>query len=146
MLRYADTSALVRAYFADEVDHAELRELLLESDVPVVTSELARLEFASATWGAARGARLGEPRQLLDRFDADCRADGPLTLLRFQPATALPAAGALLAVHPLRTLDALHLVVARDTARPLAAGAGFVLVTRDQQQAAVAEALGMVVV
>ena len=47
-LLYADTSALVRAYFEDEPDHAPLRERLLEGGEPVVTSELARVELASA--------------------------------------------------------------------------------------------------
>ena len=47
-LRDADTGALVRASFADEVDHAELRELLLDSDVFVVTSVPSWADIAPA--------------------------------------------------------------------------------------------------
>ena len=36
-----DPSALVRAYFADEVDHVVLREMLLFGDGPVVLSKSA---------------------------------------------------------------------------------------------------------
>ena len=54
-------------------------------------------------------------------------------------------ARALVAQHPLRSLDAVHLAVARTTAAELAAGEPVVLVTRDHRQAAAAEALGMAV-
>lgn len=61
-LLYADTSALVRAYLADEPDHGSLRERLLEGDEPVVISELARIEMASVIRAAARGGRLRRSR------------------------------------------------------------------------------------
>lgn len=142
---YADTSAIVRAYFADEDDHVGLRASLLEGDDVVVTSELARIEFASAVHAAARVGRVHEPTMVLARFDADCQEDGPLTLLRLRPATDLPAARRLLAEHALRTLDAIHLAVALHVARPLAVGADLTLVTRDVRQADAAGALGLAV-
>ncbi len=43
-----DTSALVRCYLAAEPDHQELSDLLLADEQPVVTSELTRVELASA--------------------------------------------------------------------------------------------------
>ncbi len=58
---YADTSALVRALFVDEPDHVELRRLLLEGETPVVTSELTRVELASAVAAAAWTGRLQAP-------------------------------------------------------------------------------------
>ncbi|MGH2670789.1 MAG: PIN domain-containing protein, partial [bacterium] len=64
-LLYADTSALVRAYFEDEPDHARLREKLLEGEEPVVTSELARVELASAIRAAAETGRLRSPGGVL---------------------------------------------------------------------------------
>ncbi|GAA5119698.1 type II toxin-antitoxin system VapC family toxin [Pseudonocardia adelaidensis] len=143
MLRYVDTSALVRCYFPDEPDHEELRALLLEAVEPVVTSELTRLEVASAVHAAHRAGRLRDPAELLDVVDTDCGEDGPIALLRLQPEVVFGLAADLVAKHPLRSLDALHLAVARSTAAELAAGEPVVLVTRDHRQAAAAAALGM---
>jgi predicted nucleic acid-binding protein len=140
---YADTSALVRAYLPHEPEHAELRQLLLDGDLPVVTSELTRVEFASAVAAAGRAGRLRRPRVLLDRFDADCQ--GPLTVLALDTGRTLPLARQLVRSHPLRTLDAIHLAVALTDATELAAGEPVALITRDKAQADVAESLGLAV-
>jgi predicted nucleic acid-binding protein len=162
-LLYADTSAVVRAYFADEQDHATLRKLLLSGPDPVVTSELTRVEFASAVTAATRAPRLGPstrphdragpptpiavPAQtrsrLLHRFDLDCGTNGPFTLLRLDSAEVLPVARRLVTHQQVRTLDALHIAVALTDAAALAAGEPVVLVTRDKQQAAAAQAVGL---
>lgn len=142
-LYYVDTSALVRAYFSGEPDHHQLRRLLLEGDAPVVTSALTRVEFASAIAAAGRAGRLRRQRVVLDRFDVDCGDGGPLTLLDFDAASALPLARRLVRAHPVRTLDAIHLAVALTEARELAAGAPVSMVTRDKAQAAAAESLGL---
>jgi predicted nucleic acid-binding protein len=142
-LRYADTSALVRCYLPDEPDHDELRTVLLEGPDPVVTSELTRLEMASAVHAAHRNTRVADPDELLEVFDADCGEDGPIALLRLLPDTVLGLATDMLSEQSLRSLDALHLAVARSTAADLAAGEPVVLVTRDHRQAAAATALGM---
>ena len=68
---FADTSALVRAYLPDEPRHPELRKLLLDGDQPVVASELARIEFASAAHAAERAGGVDDRHDLLARFDAD---------------------------------------------------------------------------
>ncbi len=140
---YADTSALVGAYFVDEPDHAELRRLLLEEGLPVVTSELTRVELASAVTAAARAGRLRRPHVILDRFDADCGDDGPVTMLRFEIEIVLAAARDLVLGQQLRTLDALHLAVAMTTTADLAGDEDISLVTRDATQAAVASQLGV---
>lgn len=142
---YADTSALVRAYLVDETDHEALRGLLLDGDQPVVTSELTRVEFARAIAAAGRSGRLRRGRVLLDRFDADCGEDGPLTLLRLETSSTFPLARRLVSEHRLRTLDALHLAVALTDVVDLAAGQPVSLVTRDEDQADAAQALGLVV-
>jgi predicted nucleic acid-binding protein len=142
-VHYADTSALVRAYLSGEEEHAELRALLLDGDLPVVTSVLTRVEFASAVAAAGRAGRLRRPRVLLDRFDADCRDSGPLTLLDLDTGATLPLARRLVREHPLRTLDAIHLAVALTDASELAAGDPVWIVTRDTAQAAAAESLGL---
>jgi predicted nucleic acid-binding protein len=142
---YADTSALVRAYFADEPEHQELRARLLEGEEAVVSSEITRLEFASAVGAAARTRRLRRSRLFLDRFDADCIDDGPIALLRLEPEEVFPLAYRLLTEHDLRTLDAIHLAVASTSARALSGGEPVMLVTRDQRQAAAATAMGLAI-
>jgi predicted nucleic acid-binding protein len=144
-LLYADTSAVVRAYFADEADHKELRGLLFDGPDPVVTSELTRVEFASAVSSASRARRIPTPRIVLDRFDVDCGEDGPFALLRLDPAVVLAEARRLVSEHSVRTLDAIHLAVALTDAAALAPGEEVKLVTRDRQQAAAARAAGLAV-
>jgi predicted nucleic acid-binding protein len=140
---YADTSALVGAYLSGEPNYAELRRLLFEGDVPVVTSVLTRVEFASAVAAAGRAARLRRPRVLLDRFDAECGESGAVTLLDLDTTATLPLARRLVREYPVRTLDALHLAVALTAASEVAAGEPVSIVTRDRAQAAAAESLGL---
>jgi len=142
---YADTSAVIGAYFVDEPEHDRLRRLLLEGDAPTVSSELTRVEFASAVAAAHRNRRVGQPDTILDRFDADCGDNGAFTLLRLEVATALPQARTLVREHRLRTLDAIHLAVALTDATTLAAGEQITFVTCDQQQGVAAEACGLAV-
>lgn len=142
-LLYADTSGLVRAYFDDEPEHEALRELLLESSEPVVTSELTRVEFASAITAAYRGGRVADAKTVLDRFDADCGTDGGITLLRLDPTSALPTARRLVIEQAVRSLDAIHLAVALTDASELAAGEQVTVVTRDDRQVAAARACGL---
>ncbi len=145
MLVYADTSALVRAYFADEPEHDELRALLRESSDPVVTSELARLEFASATFSAARTGRLRRPEVVVARFDEECRTDGPIALLALEPLRVFPECHRLIAMHPVRTLDAIHLAVALLDAARMAGGGEAIFVTRDEKQGIAAKSEGLTV-
>lgn len=141
--RYVDTSALVRCYFPDEPDHDELRTSLLEGDEPVVTSELTRVELASAVYAAGRAGRLTDPEELLDRIAVQCSDGGPVALLDLRPEAVFPVATELLARFPLRPIDALHLAVARTAAADLADGEPMVLVSRDVRQRAAAAAMGM---
>ncbi|MGI8426381.1 MAG: type II toxin-antitoxin system VapC family toxin [Actinomycetota bacterium] len=140
-LIYADTSALARAYFSDEPDHQQLKEQLLEGGGLVLSSELARPELASAVQAAHRAGRLSDPVPVLNRFDADCGPDGPLTLLVFEPAPVFSAAYALISKHPLKTLDSLHLAVALEERSR--AGEDLVFVSRDDVQRTAARAEGL---
>jgi uncharacterized protein len=142
-LIYADSSALVRAYFPDEPDHAQLRKLLLEGKEPVVTSEVARLEFASAARAAAIGGRMSGWSELLARFDEDLAEGGPIGPIGLRPDLILPAAYRLVAEYRLRTLDALHLAVCVEQCPAFAGDDTVVFVTRDNEQAAAARALGL---
>lgn len=141
-LLYADTSALVRAYFEDERDHALLRERLLEGNEAVVTSELARVEIASAIRAAVAAGRLRRSAGILARIDADCEESGPIALLRLRSEALLPVAYGLVLEHRLRTLDAIHLAVALEECPVLAGDDEIVFLTRDEDQAAAAAEVG----
>ena len=142
-LIYADSSALVRAYFPDETDHAEMRTLLLEGNEPVVTSEIARLELASAARAASSGGRLSRWSELLARIDLDLAEGGPIGPIGLRPDLILPAAHRLVVEHRLGTLDAIHLAVCVEECPAFAGDDTIIFVTRDREQAAAARALGL---
>lgn len=135
----------MRAYFFDEPEHAALRALLLEGDQPIVTSEITRVELASAVRSAASSARVRRWRGLLARIEANFGEDGPITLLALHPERILPVAHALVIDHRLRTLDALHLAVAIEECPSLSGDGEFTFITRDDDQAEAARAVGLAV-
>jgi predicted nucleic acid-binding protein len=142
-LLYADSSALARAYFSDEDDHSELRTMLLEGKEPVVTSEIARLELASAVRAAASGRRVARFNDLLARIDADFAEGGPIGPIDLRSDVILPAAYRLVLAHGLRTLDAIHLAVCVEDCPAFAGDSPIAFVTRDVAQAAAARTLGL---
>ncbi|MHB1242305.1 MAG: type II toxin-antitoxin system VapC family toxin [Gaiellaceae bacterium] len=142
---YADSSALVRAYFEDEDDHEALRHLLLESGETVVTSELARVELASAVRSASATGRIRDREAFENRIEANYDEGGPLILIELDARSALGTAHRLVRHHRLRTLDAIHLAVALEDAPVFAGSDEVVFVTRDADQAAAARALGLAV-
>jgi uncharacterized protein len=142
-LRYVDTSALVRCYFPDEPEHASLEKLLLQSPEPVLTSELTRVELASAVYAAGRAGRIPDPAEVWGLMETDCAPGGPVSLLRLEPDEVFGLAMQLFARFPLRALDAIHLAVAQTTAAELAGHEPIVLISRDDRQRAAAAALGM---
>lgn len=144
-VRYADTSALVRCWLpgADAKDGELLRALLLEAAEPVVTSELTRVELASAVSAAVRARRIRRSAGLLARADRAWGANGPIALLALETRVVLPLARQIVLDHAVRTLDAVHLAVASGTTVTLAAGEPVEFVTRDDRQALAASALGL---
>lgn len=142
-LFYADSSALVRAYFADEPDHAELRSLLLEQREPVVTSEITRLELASAVRAASVAGRISRVKELLARIDGDLAEDGGLIAIDLRADVIFPTAYRLILEHRLRPLDAIHVAVCTEDCPALAGDDEIIFVTRDANQAKAARALGL---
>ena len=142
-LIYADSSALIRAYFPDEADHVDLRTLLLEGNEAVVTSEIARLELASAARAVSSVGRLSRWSELLARIDVDLAEGGPIGPIGLRPDLILPAAYRLVVEHRLRTLDAIHLAVCVEECPAFAGDDTIIFVTRDREQAAAARALGL---
>jgi len=143
---YVDTSAFVSAYLADEPDHATYRELLLDSDELILSSDLTRIEFASAMTAAKRTGRIPDAVRVLERFDDLASPDGALALIPFNPERVIPAARRMVCEnYPVRTLDAVHLAVAMHDTAELTGGEPITLVTRDQRQAEAAKANGLAV-
>lgn len=136
---YADTSALARLYLTDERDSETLVTLLLESDVPVATSEVSHVELARAVVAAERGKRIASADSLLKTISRHLGT--VIGLLRLHPETVLPEARRIVLAHRIRTLDAIHLAVALEL-RDTQGVADVVFVTRDRDQAEAAKALG----
>jgi predicted nucleic acid-binding protein len=144
-LLYADSSALLRAYFADEDEHVELRNLLLGGREPVVTSEITRLELASAVRSAYSSGRVARSSDLLGRIDGDLAEEGAISPIDFRADPIVGVAYRFILEHRLRPLDAIHLAVCVEDCPGLAGGEAVVFVTRDADQAAAARALGLAV-
>src|SRR5712692_2929377 len=142
-LLYADTSALARVYVADESGHAELKALLFADQQPLVTSEIARLELASAMRAASRTGRVRNYADVLRGIDAHFAQGGPIDAIDLRPRLIFPLAHRLIIEHGLRTLDAVHLAVCVEECPALAGGDEIVFVTRDADQAKAARALGL---
>jgi len=136
---YFDTSALVKRYI-DEAGRREVLQLLRRHDV--VTSAILPVELQSAlrrrvSEGTLDAARVPE---ILKRVATD-RAYWTLVEVA---SAVLAAAETLVATHPLRTLDAIHvasaqLFAARVTAPEL------ILVSADARQTQAAAAVGMMI-
>jgi predicted nucleic acid-binding protein len=138
---YADTSAVVGAYLTDEPDHAELRNLLIDGGHRVLTSELTRLELASAMTAAKRNGRIPDAREFLAQFDEDSRQ--VFGVIPLAPRRIFAAARRLVTDnYPVRTLDAIHIAVAMHDTAELTGGEPVTFVTRDQCQAEAAKANG----
>lgn len=140
-MRYADASVLVSAYVTDEVDHGRWRESILEGTEPVVSTELVRVEVASAIARAGRAGRV-RPEPTLARFEADCGPGGPIQLIALEAEPVLGRAVLLVQEHRVYAMDAIHLAVALEQVLPLAAGEPIAFLTADRRQAAAARALG----
>jgi hypothetical protein len=135
---FADTSALARVYLEDEPDSDELRILLRESREAVMVSELVRVELARAVKNAERAGRIPDVSLVLLRIDADLA--GPISVVDLDAPAILPRARELVLSHRIATLDAIHLAVALEEARR--SSDPVVFVTRDDDQAVAAKALG----
>lgn len=139
MWAYFDTSALVKRYI-DEVGRREVLRLLRRHDC--VTSAVLPVELRSAlrrrvSEGTLVAARLPD---ILKRVAAD-RAYWTLVEIT---SGVLAAAETLVATHPLRTLDALHVASAQLFAARVTVPE-FTFVSADARQTEAAAAVGMTV-
>ncbi|GAB3133654.1 type II toxin-antitoxin system VapC family toxin [Amycolatopsis sp. NPDC004378] len=140
---YADTSALVTAYLPDEPEHARFRELLLDGDDFILSSDFTRIEFAGAVTAAKRTGRIPDASILLAHLDEFASPAGGLMLIPFNPNRVIMAARRLVVEnYPVRTLDAIHIAVAMHDTAELTGGEPVTFVTRDERQADAAKANG----
>jgi predicted nucleic acid-binding protein len=136
---YFDTSALIKRY-VDEPGRREVLQLLRSHEC--VTSAVLPVELRSALRRRASEGTLDEERvpEILKHFATD-RAFWTLVEVTSE---VLAAAERLVATHPLRTLDAVHVASAQVFATRLAA-IGLVFVSADKRQTDVAAAAGMTI-
>ena len=136
---YVDTSALVKRY-VNEPGRREVLQLLRRHDI--VTSAILQVEVRSALRRRASEGTLDPARvaEILRRVASD-RAYWTLVEVGSE---VLAAAEALVATHPLRTLDVIHVASAQVFKNHLATTA-FIFASADGRQSATAAALGMTV-
>jgi predicted nucleic acid-binding protein len=137
---YVDTSALAKWYLNEP--RSEDFAAWVTGQRTVGISRLTVVEFRCllARRRRAREIAARVERRIVAAFDDDVRRgfvdvyplDDRHAIAAVEIMTALPR-------HPLRTLDALHLAIARETGAPA-------LVTADRIMAAAARSLGMEVV
>ncbi len=146
-IAFADSSALVRTYFDDEVDHQRFRSELLVLRQVVLASELSRVEVTRAFAAAHRARRMSETilTSAREEFQGAIGRSRRFRLIPFDSEPTLARAAELVELYPLGTLDAIHLAVADREGRALAGDDGLVFVTADTAQGQAAKALGLIV-
>jgi len=134
---YFDTSALVKRYI-DEVGRRQVLQLLRRHEC--VASAVLPVELRSALRRRVTDGtfEVGRVPAILKRVAAD-RAYW--TLVRVGPEV-LAAAERLVAVHPLRTLDAIHVASAQVFAAGVSAS-GLMFVSADKRQTEAAAVIGL---
>ena len=136
---YFDTSALVKRY-VDEAGRREVLQLLRRHDC--VTSAVLPVELRSALRRRGSEGTLDSARvpEILRRVTTD-RAYWTLVEIG---SDVLAAAETLVATHPLRTLDAIHVASAQLFAARMTASE-LIFVSADARQTAAAAAMGMTI-
>jgi predicted nucleic acid-binding protein len=134
---YFDTSALVKRY-VDEPGRREVQQILRRHDC--VTSTILPVELRSALRRRVAERTLDSSRvsEILKRVAGD-RAYWTVIEVGTE---VLSGAEALVSVHPLRTLDAIHVASAQLFAARLSM-ADLLFVSSDKRQTDVASAIGL---
>ena len=137
MWAYFDASALVKRY-VDETGRPDVLRLLRRYDV--VTSAIVPIELRSALRRRVSEGTLDEERvpEILKRVATERR----MWALIEMSNDVLVAAEALVATHPLRALDAIHVTSARLFAARVTMP-GFLFVSADRRQTKAAAAVGL---
>ena len=137
MWAYFDTSVLVKRY-VDEAGRREVLRLLRRYDV--VTSAIVTVELRSALRRRVAEGGLDEERvpEILKRVAAERGFWASIDVSR----DVLSAAETLVATHPVRALDAVHIASAQLFAARIALP-DLIFVSADARQTTAAAAVGM---
>lgn len=138
-----DTSALVRRYHVVEPGSDRVRRLCRQSEGQLATSEIVPVEIASAFARTLREGSLDAPQRarLWRLFTTHRRT--LYRVVELEPRT-LRLAERLIARHPLRAFDAVHIAAALRVARDTpTADFRFVTAGRLQATASLAEGLAV---
>ena len=137
MWAYFDTSVLVKRY-VDEAGRHEVLRLLRRYDV--VTSAIVTVELRSALRRRVAEGGLDEERvpEILKRVAAERGFWASIDVSR----DVLSAAETLVATHPVRALDAVHIASARLFAARIALP-DLIFVSADARQTTAAAAVGL---
>lgn len=146
MIVYFDSSVVVRAYLADEIDHAEVRALFADPARTAITGSWTVIEVTGSLVRAATAHR-GDRQGLLAAFVRDIDpVAGVLTVIDAEQAEIERIALELVRSSGIRSLDAWHLACARLALDELAEpGEERGFATRDTEQAAVARDMGFAI-
>ena len=147
MIAYIDSSLLARAYFPDNDGHREALDLIGDPGVSWVTGTWTRIEVSGAMTRAAsdKGRNAAIAHEVLDR-DLDPNV-GSIREVRAPQRDIERLALSISRRHVIRAMDAWHLACASLVLPRLAeAREAYGFATRDAQQAAVAEQLGLTLV
>jgi uncharacterized protein len=134
---YFDTSALVKRY-VDEAGRREVLQLLRRSEC--VTSAVLPVELRSGLRRRAAEGSLEVAR--LPTILKHIAADRPYWTLIDVGTDVLAAAETLVAAHPIRTLDAIHVASAQLFAARVSIP-GLTFVSGDKRQTETAVAVGL---
>jgi uncharacterized protein len=144
-IAYVDSSIIVRYYLPNDPGHPDALSLFEDDQIALVTATLTHIEVSGALVRAARNARVPAD-DALARFDSDLEL-GTITLVGVDNNDDVEQ----LALHIVRTygiraLDAIHIATAQ-LVLPELTGPGdvAVFISRDGEQAAAAEQLGLTV-
>jgi uncharacterized protein len=141
-IAYVDSSIIVRYYLPNDPGHPDALSLFEDDQIALVTATLTHIEVSGALVRAARVPA----DDALARFDSDLQL-GTITLVGVDNNDDVER----LALHIVRTygiraLDAIHIATAQ-LVLPELTGPGdvAVFISRDGEQAAAAEQLGLTV-
>lgn len=143
MRLYVDTSVLVRLYLDDEPETDEIEAMLFAARASALTSDLTRVEFASALHRAVRSGRIPDATAHLAAGTAAMSKAGPIATVALDIRSLESDALRVLQAHALSAADALHVATAIGLRRD---GMEMCFFTRDRRQAEAARAEGFEVV
>ncbi len=143
MRLYVDTSVLVRLHLDDEPEADQIAAILFAPNASASTSDLTRIEFASALHRAVRSGRIPDATAHLKAGEAMLADSGSIATVALHIRDLEGDALRVVRSHALAAADALHVATAIGLRRD---GVEMGFFTRDRRQAEAARAEGFEIV